>query len=485
MITFVASILLLIAGYFVYGKVVEKAFGISDKNQTPAITHNDGVDYVPLKPWRVFVIQFLNIAGMGPIFGAILGAAYGPAAYLWIVIGCIFMGAVMDYMSGMLSLRNDGASLPAIVGKYMGRRGRMILAFLTMFLMIAVGASFTSGPADLLTALTGMGKQTWMIVIIAYYIVATLLPINKIIGKIYPVMGAMLLFMDLGVGAMLFIKGGAGELTMVELTGDTVRNWHGAPETNHLIPMMFIVISCGALSGFHATQSPMMARCITKESWGRPVFYGAMICEGIVAMIWATAAMAYFGGPEGLNAAAAAGKTPAIIVNEICNSWLGHFGAILAIVGVIVCPITSGDTAFRGLRLVIAEGMRMEQKKLLNRFVIALPIFAIAYFACYFDFSILWQYVGILNQILAALCLWTISVYFKKTGKCHWITTIPSFFITFMVICYLIVAPHKTGGFALAPNVGYTVSAILTCSAFIWFMMGTRKKEQGKLTRQS
>lgn len=313
MLTFIISIGLLIVAYFTYGKFVERFFGASSTIATPVKRLADGVDYHELKPWRIFVIQFLNIAGLGPIFGAILGAAYGPMAYVWIVIGCIFMGATHDYFSGMLSIRHDGTSLPDIVGKYLGNNVRKFMTFFTGFLLLAVGVSFVNGPADLLGNLTNMSMTPWLYVIFAYYILATLLPIDKIIGKIYPFMGLALIFMAVAVGSYLLYGGFSGKLYLEELTFDTMKNMHADPTNNILFPMLFIVISCGAISGFHATQSPMMARCMTDEKYGRPIFYGAMISEGIVAMIWATAAMAYFGGAEGLNAAATAGKTPAII----------------------------------------------------------------------------------------------------------------------------------------------------------------------------
>ena len=406
MLTFIISIGLLIVAYFTYGKFVERFFGASSTIATPVKRLADGVDYHELKPWRIFVIQFLNIAGLGPIFGAILGAAYGPMAYVWIVIGCIFMGATHDYFSGMLSIRHDGTSLPDIVGKYLGNNVRKFMTFFTGFLLLAVGVSFVNGPADLLGNLTNMSMTPWLYVIFAYYILATLLPIDKIIGKIYPFMGLALIFMAVAVGSYLLYGGFSGKLYLEELTFDTMKNMHADPTNNILFPMLFIVISCGAISGLHATQSPMMARCMTDEKYGRPIFYGAMISEGIVAMIWATAAMAYFGGAEGLNAAATAGKTPAIIVDAICNSWLGRFGAIIAIIGVVVCPITSGDTAFRSMRLIIADALKFNQKPIKNRLIVSIPIFIIAYLLCNVDFSTIWKYVGIGNQVLATITLW-------------------------------------------------------------------------------
>lgn len=473
MITFLVAILLLVAGYLLYGRFIEKFAGVSADIQTPVKRLADGVDYAEIKPWKIFVIQFLNIAGLGPIFGAILGAAYGPAAYIWIVVGCIFMGAVHDFFSGFLSLRNDGASIPILIGKYLGKWAKTLMGIFTGVLLLAVGASFVSGPADLLTNISGLGKFWWVIIIFAYYLLATLLPVDKLIGKIYPFMGVLLLFMAFSIGIVMLVRGFSGSLELTELTLDTIKNQHSNPEHNILIPMLFIVISCGAISGFHSTQSPMMARCMANEKYARPIFYGAMISEGIVALIWATAAIAYFGGPDGLNAAAAAGKTPAIMVNEICNSWLGKAGAIIALLGIVVCPITSGDTAFRSLRLLISDQLHINQKPLYLRLAVAAPIFILAYLACRFDFSLLWRYVGISNQILAALVLWTISSYLAGEGKCHWVTTLPALFVTYMSVCYLMVAQHNTGGFALSPTLGYIIAAAVTLIIFFIF---ARKK---------
>ena len=330
MITFIISILTLIAGYLIYSKIVERHFGVDASIKTPAYAMEDGVDYKPMPTWKVFVIQFLNIAGLGPIFGAIMGAAYGPAAYLWIVIGCVFMGAAHDFFSGMMSIRSGGRNMPDIIGENLGKTMRTVMNVVVSFLLLAVGVSFVTGPADLLASLSGMNKEIWLYVVFAYYILATLLPVDKIIGNIYPLMGAALLFMAAGVGVMLVVGDLNGAHEMLELTPATLKNWHADPQNNILIPMLFVVISCGAISGFHSTQSPLMARCLKNEKYARPVFYGSMIAEGIVAMIWAAAAMAYFGGPEGLNDAATNGimidgvltkVTPAIAVDLICKSW--------------------------------------------------------------------------------------------------------------------------------------------------------------------
>ena len=475
MLTFIISIGLLIVAYFTYGKFVERFFGASSTIATPVKRLADGVDYHELKPWRIFVIQFLNIAGLGPIFGAILGAAYGPMAYVWIVVGCIFMGATPDYFSGMLSTRHDGTSLPDIVGKYLGNGVRKFMTFFTGFLLLAVGVSFVNGPAELLGSLTKMSMTPWLYIIFAYYIIATLLPINKIIGKIYPFMGAALIFMAVSVGAYLLYGGFSGELVLENLTFDSMRNMHADPQHNILFPMLFIVISCGAISGFHATQSPMMARCMTDEKYGRPIFYGAMICEGIVAMIWATAAMAFFGGAEGLNTAAQGGATPAIIVNQICNSWLGRFGAIIAIIGVVVCPITSGDTAFRSMRLIIADALKFNQKPIKNRLMVSIPIFAVAYLLCNVDFSTIWKYVGIGNQVLATITLWTAATYLAKKGKPHWMMSLPATFLSVVCATYFMIAPYKVGGLFIAPAISYPVGIVVGLGLFVLFITKVAK----------
>lgn len=483
MITFIVSILLLIAGYFIYGKVVERYLDVDPSRKTPAFEKTDGVDYTPLPTWKVFVIQFLNIAGLGPIFGAIMGAAYGPAAYLWIVVGCIFMGAVHDFFAGMMSLRNGGLNMPDITGKYLGKGMKGVMNFVVAFLLMAVGVSFVTGPADLLQSLTSVDKEIWLYIVFGYYILATLLPVDKIIGSIYPFMGAALLFMAFGVGAMLIAGGANGSVVLTELTPATLKNWHFDPQSNLLIPMLFIVVSCGAISGFHSTQSPMMARCLKNEKHARPVFYGAMIAEGIVAMIWATAAMAYFGGPEGLNNAMSEGVeingvltkiTPAIAVDMICKSWLGKFGAVIAIIGVIVCPITSGDTAFRSLRLTVADLFKSDQKPIGRRLMVSLPIFALAFFCCKMDFSTIWKYVGIGNQLLATLVLWTGAAYLISKGKSHWMCSLPATFLTFVCVSYLMVAPNKNGGLALDPIIGDVTGVVVAVSLLIFCVVKGR-----------
>lgn len=484
MITFLVCIAALVAGFFIYGRFVDRFFGSDPSRKTPAETMADGVDYIKLPTWKVFIIQFLNIAGLGPIFGAILGAAYGPMAYLWIVAGCIFMGAVHDYFSGMLSLRNGGVNMPDLVGMYLGPKVKNVLVILVCFLMLAVGVSFVTGPADLMQSLTGWDKTWWLYIIFFYYILATLLPIDKIIGSVYPLFGAALLFMAVGVFGAMIVGDIKGTVEMQEMTLSTFRNFHSDPQNNVLVPMLFVVISCGAISGFHATQSPLMSRCLKNEKYARPVFYGAMIAEGIVAMIWAAAAIAYFGGPEGLNQAATEGimingtltkVTPAIAVDMICRSWLGQFGAVIAIIGVVVCPITSGDTAFRSLRLTVADLARYDQKSILRRLVISVPAFAVAYFCCMVDFSTLWQYVGICNQLLAAFVLWMATAYLISVKKPHWMTSLPATFITFICVSYFFIAPYKAGGLHLAPVAGYCAGAAVALGLLIYFIARGRK----------
>lgn len=483
MVTFIVSIVLLVAAYFIYGKIVERFLDVDPSRKTPAYEKADGVDFQPMPTWKVFVIQFLNIAGLGPIFGAVTGAAFGPAAYIWIVVGCIFMGAVHDFFAGMMSIRNGGVNMPDITARYLGKGMKGFMNFVVVFLLLAVGVSFVIGPSGLLQNLTGLDKEVWLYIIFGYYILATLLPVDKIIGSIYPFMGAILLFMAFGVGIMLVVGDLNGTHEMVELTPAMLRNWHFAPESNVLVPMMFIVISCGAISGFHATQSPMMARCLKNEKHARPVFYGAMIAEGIVAMIWATAAITYFGGPEGLNNAMTETGTlvngvlvknaqAADIVDMICKSWLGKAGAVIAILGVVICPITSGDTAFRSLRLSLADLLKYDQKPVAKRLLVCLPIFVVAFFFCKVDFSTAWNYLGIANQILAALVMWTGAAYLISKGKPHWMCSVPAAFLTFICTSFLVIAPL---GLGLAPIVGYIVGAVVAVPIFIFCIIKGRR----------
>lgn len=479
MITFLSAIALLIVGYIVYGRIIERIFGSDPKRETPAYSQCDGIDYTPMKPWRIFMIQFLNIAGLGPIFGAIMGAKFGVASYLWIVFGCIFGGAVHDYLSGMISLRENGASLPEIHGKYLGRITRQSMRAFTIILMILVGAVFVSGPAALLADLTPgvLNFVFWVIVIFIYYLLATLLPIDKIIGKVYPFFGICLLFMAFGIfAAILYFQP-----TLPEIW-DGIANKHPQAEGNPIFPMMFISIACGAVSGFHATQSPLMARCMTNERYGRPIFYGAMIAEGIVALIWAAAASYFFfDTPEGA-VQFTSGTNAAVVVHHICNSWLGTFGALLAIFGVIAAPITSGDTAFRSARLILADLLHYDQKPLSKRLFIAIPLFIVGLGVLLFSlydkdgFGIIWACFSCANQILAMITFWAITSYLFEQKKCYWVALLPAIFMT--LVCTTFIFIDKNTGFGLPHGIAYACGgfATLVICGINFYVIGKRKR---------
>lgn len=461
MITFLVSIVLLVLGHLFYGKFVEKVFGVDPKAETPAIRLEDGVDFIPLPGWKIFMIQFLNIAGLGPIFGAIAGALFGPVAFIWIVIGSIFAGGVHDYMSGMLSLRNDGKSVPELVGKYLGQPYRMAMRVISVVLLVLVGVVFVAGPATILHGLTGLNVQMLIYIIFGYYLIATLVPVDKIIAKIYPLFGAALLFMAAGVGVMLFVGG----FEIPELFGN-ITNMQATPMKTPIFPMLFITIACGAISGFHSTQSPLMARCLTNEKQGRSVFYGSMIAEGVVALVWAAAAMAFFGGVKGL---AGFDGNAAAIVNVISNSLLGKVGGALAVFGVVAAPITSGDTAFRSARLTIADALNFEQHSMKNRLLVAIPLFVIGFFLSKVDFNIVWRYFGFTNQLIATIVLWTATAYFVIEKKNFWISYIPAVFMTSVCIAFIMMAPigfglpvmmSKYAGIALAIVIGIVFLAV-------------------------
>ncbi|MDF7823522.1 carbon starvation protein A [Pontiellaceae bacterium B12227] len=480
MITFIISLVILIAGYFIYGSLVEKWFGIDPSAETPATKFNDGIDFVPMPTWRIFMIQFLNIAGLGPIFGAVMGAMYGPSAFLWIVFGCIFGGAVHDYFSGMLSIRHDGASIPEVVGVYLGNSMKQFMRGFSVILLLLVGVVFIIGPAKILTGLTGefitLGAfktmDFWLVIILLYYLTATMLPIDKVIGKIYPLFGAVLLIMAFGLLIALFTKGAA----IPNLTMETLGNMHAKADTQPLFPMLFITIACGAVSGFHATQSPMMARCIKNERLGRHVFYGAMITEGVVALIWAAAAMSFWGGTGELNATMAEqGNNAAWAVKEICNSWLGKVGGILAILGVVACPITSGDTAFRSARLIIADFTKISQKPILKRLLVSIPLFAIALWVTRLDFSVIWRYFGFSNQTLAVIVLWMAAAYMASKQKNYWIALIPALFMTAVCATYILIAPE---GFKLSTAIAYPAGLLFTALLLVLFFMKAVKKQR-------
>ncbi len=473
MITLTVSILVLIGGYFIYSKYLERVFGIDKTRLTPAYTLTDGVDYIPMPWWRVFLIQFLNIAGLGPIFGAVAGAMWGPVAYLWIVLGSVFAGAVHDYFSGMLSLRHDGLSITEIIGVYLGAGAKQIMRVFTVFLMILVGAVFIVGPAKILSGLTpGLNSMTfWIWIVFIYYILSTLLPIDKIIGRVYPVFGFALLFMAVGLIAALFVKG----YHIPELTPASLKNFHVHAEDFPIFPMLFITIACGAISGFHATQSPLMARCMKNENLGRRVFYGAMITEAVVAMIWAAIGMSFFGGIRELNEVMSAQQgNAAWVVNEAAVVLLGKFGALLAILGVVAAPITSGDTAFRSARLIIADLLNLKQGPMKNRLYISIPLFMIGFYITRTNFDIIWRYFAWSNQTLATVVLWTITVYLFKEKKNYWLTFLPALFMTAVVSTYLFLAPE---GFYLSKEISYIAGAVITLVSLIWFVIYRRKEK--------
>jgi carbon starvation protein CstA len=475
MITFFASILVLLLGYFFYSKLIERIAGVDSNRETPAYTMTDGVDYMPLPWWRIFLIQFLNIAGLGPIFGAVAGAMWGPVAFIWIVVGSVFAGAVHDYFSGMLSIKHKGLSITEIVGIYMGVGTKQFMRVFTVLLMVIVGAVFIMGPAKILAGLTpDFANMTfWVWVVFAYYLLATILPIDKVIGRIYPVFGFALIFMAVGLIIALFAKG----YHIPELDYSNFKNFHVDSGDFPIFPMLFITIACGAISGFHATQSPLMARCITNEKHGRRVFYGAMISEGVVALIWAAISMSFFGGIRELNEVMTAnGGNAAVIVNEISNSLLGTFGGFLALLGVVAAPITSGDTAFRSARLIVADFMKFKQGPIKNRLFVSIPLFIIGFLLTQIDFSIIWRYFAWANQTLAMVVLWTITVYLAQERKFYWVTLIPAVFMTAVIITYLLFAPE---GFSLSNELSSTVgvlAAVLACAAFFIY----RKNYFGK-----
>lgn len=463
MLTFLLSLVLLVVGYFTYGAFVEKTFKPDESKMTPAMAVKDGVDYVPLDWKKIFLIQLLNIAGLGPIFGAIAGALWGPVAFLWIVFGSIFAGAVHDYFSGMLSVRNDGASISEIVGKYLGPTMRKVMILFSVVLLILVGTVFMTGPAKLLASLTPKSLDTnfWLIVILIYYFLATILPIDKIIGRIYPLFGIILIIMAVGIVGGIFAKGyQIPELTLANLHPSKLPIW----------PLMFISIACGAISGFHATQSPMMARCIQNEKYGRKVFYGAMIAEGVIALIWAAAGLAFYNGTSGLAEALKSGG-PGGVVHTVSISLLGGVGGVLAILGVIVCPITSGDTAFRSARLTIADWLNYNQKKIPNRLSISVPLFLIGAVLSQINFDIVWRYFAWSNQTLAMIALWAAAVYLVRNRLFHWIATLPATFMSAVSVTYILQAPE---GFKLPVTISYPIgiiSALVLFGIFLSFVI--------------
>ena len=463
MVSFSICLGFLIIMYFIYGRFIEKLFGPDDR-ETPAFKQNDGIDYIPMPTWKIFMIQFLNIAGLGPIFGAILGAKFGMSSFLWITLGSVFAGATHDYLAGMLSMRHGGESLPETIGRYLGLPAKQIMRVFSLLLMILVGVVFLSGPADLLASLTPekLNAEFWLSIIFIYYLLATLLPIDKIIGRIYPLFAIALIFMAIGVLVMLY-----SEYPDIPEIWNGLSNSHPHSDKLPIFPIMFVSIACGAISGFHATQSPMMAKCLKSEKHGRPAFYGAMITEGIVALIWAAAATCFF-KENGLDE-----NNAAIIVNHITNDWLGTIGGLLAILGVIAAPISTGDTALRTARLIAADFLKMPQKKLKHRLILTIPIFTITILLIYWSssdsggFDVIWRYFAWFNQTLSVFTLWAITIYLTQSNKQYLVTLIPAIFMTYVTVSYLFIAPECLN---LGSNIAYLSGGIFTGLTLIMFI---------------
>ncbi len=474
MITFLCCLAFLVASYFTYGRYLEKIFGADKDRPVPSSTNFDGVDFVPMPQWKTFLIQLLNIAGLGPIFGAVLGATYGPLAFLWITLGGVFMGAVQDYFSGMVSVENRGLSFPEIVGKYLGLSVKQVMRVFTIFLMVLVGATFITGPADILSPMTGWDKTWWIFIILAYYIIATLMPIDKIIGRIYPVFGAALLLMAAGIlGVILF-----GGYPVPELWGNA-HNMKFNAQNFPIVPTMFITIACGAISGFHATQSPLMARCIRHEKQGRAVFFGAMISESIIALIWAGIGMAFFGGVTELNQALADhGGSAAWAVDTISKTTLGQIGGILVLLGVVAAPISTGDTAFRSARLMVADFLRLEQKTLYKRLLISIPLFVVGYFIALMKFEVLWRYLAWANQVLAVASLWAVAIYLMQRRKNYYVAVFPAVFMTFITTDYLFTSPQML---SLPILSGSIMAGLFTLAAVFAFAKAANRYMKSKL----
>ncbi len=472
MITFIVCLAILIGGYFLYSPIVDKIFGPTDA-KTPSMDHPDGVDFCPISTPQVFLIQLLNIAGLGPIFGAIAGALWGPVAFLWITFGTIFAGGVHDYLSGMVSLRHNGASISEIVGIYLGPVMKQVMRVFSVVLLVLVGTVFMTGPAGLLAKLTpeSLNLTFWLVVVLVYYFLATILPIDKLIGKIYPVFGVVLIIMAVGIGGGILLGAFTGKFTIPEFA---FQNLH--PKALPIWPLLFITIACGAISGFHSTQSPLMARCIKSERDGRKVFYGAMVAEGIIALIWAAAGMTFYNGTGGLSNALVEMKGAGGVVYDISFKLLGPIGGFLAVLGVIACPITSGDTAFRSARLTISDWFKIDQKPLGKRLALAVPLLGIGALLSQMDFAIIWRYFAWSNQTLAMIALWAGAMYLYVYKKNMWIAVIPATFMSAVSVTYIFQAPE---GLKLPTSISYPVG-IVTAVCFLALFLYTTKKTKQK-----
>ena len=479
MISFLTATVALILGYALYGRIADKNFN-PDGRETPAVTLRDDVDYVPMPTWKVFLIQLLNIAGTGPIFGALSGALFGPVVYLWIVFGCIFAGAVHDYHIGMISMRNKGCSVSEIVGNYLGNGMRQVMRVFSLVLLIMCGVVFTLGPADLLAILTNNapGSVFWFWIVLIYYFIATFVPIDKIIGKLYPLFGILLIVMVLGVsGSLLF----SGKFDMPEIWYH-FSNEH--PNSISVWPFMFITVACGAISGFHATQSPMMARCCKNEFIGRKVFYGSMIAEGIIALAWAAAGVTCY---ESSQALLAAGGGCSAVVYEICRTTMGKIGTVLALLGVIVCPISSGDTAFRSARLTLADWLKCDQSNIKNRLLLTIPILLSGFVISRLDYTVVWRYFSWSNQTLATIGLWACSVYLAKERRNWKLTALPAAFMTAVTVSYFFMADECLGILWSSLSVSYSIYSAIALilgglSAAALLLLFTRKTMHGKVS---
>lgn len=463
MAIFLIAVAALLAGYAIYGKLVEKIFAADEERVTPAVSKCDNVDYMVLPAWRVFLIQFLNIAGLGPVFGAILGALYGPVALLWIVLGSIFAGGVHDYMAGMISLREDGKSLVPLVEKYMGSKIKSLFLVFMVFFLLLLGAVFAMSPARMLADMSGSQFIWWIVAIFGYYFLATLLPIDKIIGRFYPLFAVLLLGVTLALLVVLFATGNDFYPNL------TLANLH--PKGLPIFPLMFVTIACGALSGFHATQSPLMARCLSNEKYGRPIFYGAMITEGIVALVWATLGMAFYKDSNALNDVVVA-SGPGGVVSDVANGYLGHIGGMLAVLAVVLLSITSGDTAFRSARLTIGDYWTRGKKSFAKRMIISVFVLSGGIAMSFFDLTTIWTYFGWANQCLATITLWMASFYLYSKGKRYWLTLLPAGFMTVVCVTYIM---YDKIGFRLPLNWSIIAGVIAAVTAVIWFVVGHRK----------
>ena len=446
MISLILSFAVLVAGYLFYGKLAENIFSPDDR-KTPAYLRQDGVDFIPLPTWKAFLVQLLNIAGTGPIFGALMGACFGPVVFLWIIFGAVLGGGIHDYMSGMISERHDGASIAELSGIYLGPAAMWFMRLFSVLLLLLTGTVFINSPAALLARLTpDMFSVTfWIVVIIIYYVLATLLPIDKIIGKLYPVFGVVLIIMAVGIMSGIVIGGyRVPEIVFEDLHPDNLPIW----------PFMFITVACGAISGFHSTQSPMMAKCLTSEKEGRKIFYGAMLSESVIALIWAAGGAAFYGATGGLYAALSdMGQSG--VVYDISMGMLGPVGGVLAVIGVIACPITTGDTAFRSARLILAEITKLDQKHIRNRLLITLPLLGLGSVLTQLDFNVLWRYFSWSNQTLAMFTLWVITAYLLKKQQKKYtslITALPASFMTAVSLTYIMMADE---GLKLSGSISY------------------------------